>query len=81
MVLLTYQNNEHADDGATIRPSSHTVTVTLGQAMPIKFRDKVTQEDATLEPVKGSLYAMSMESHYHWTLRIEETTLSNTTKF
>lgn len=72
---------EHADDEATIRPSSRIVTVTLGQAMPIKFRDKVTQEDVTLEPVGGSLYAMSMESQYHWTHRIEETTLSNTTRY
>ena len=57
---------EHSDDEATIRPHSRIITVTLGQALPIVFRDKITEEQLTLTPIEGSLYAMSMESQHHW---------------
>ena len=72
---------EHSDDEATIRPHSHILTVTLGQALPIIFKDKVCQREITLEPTEGSLYAMSMESQHHWSHRIEPVELPNNTRF
>ena len=72
---------EHSDDEPTIRPHSSIITVTLGQVVPVVFKDKISQEEETLEPVEGSLYAMKMESQHHWTHRINQVDLANNTRF
>ena len=85
VVINKYTENthlpEHSDDEAMIRPHSHIITLTLGQTLPIIFKDKVTQNESTLEPIDGSLYAMSMESQHHWSHRIEPADLPNNTRF
>ena len=60
---------------------SNIFTVTIGHALPIVFRNKVTQEDSTLEPAEGSLYAMSMESQHHWSHRIDMADLIDASRY
>ena len=82
VVINKYSGNahlpEHSDNESTIRPHSNIFTVTIGHALPIVFKNKVTQKESKLEPVEGSLYAMSMESQHHWSHRIDMANLTNT---
>ena len=45
------------------------------------FKNKVTQEESKLEPVEGSLYAMSIECQHHWSHRIDMANLTNTSRY
>ena len=73
---------EHSDNESTIRPHSNIFTVTIGHALPIVFKNKVTQEESKSEPVEGSLYAMSIPGQYHDIFRIyiDDIFQKNTTK-
>ena len=85
VVINKYNRNahlpEHSDNESTVRPHSNIFTVTIGHALPIVFRNKVTQEDSTLEPAEGSLYAMSMESQHHWSHRIDMADLIDASRY
>ena len=72
---------EHSDNEATIRPNSHIITLTPGEVLPIVFKDKVSQNEHKLEPANGSLFAMSMASQHHWSHRIDQADLLNTTRY
>ena len=72
---------EHSDDEASIMPNSHIITLTLGEVLPIVFKDKVSQNEHKLEPANGSLFAMSMASQHHWSHRIDQADLPNTTRY
>ena len=72
---------EHSDDEPVIRPHSKIFTITLGEKVPIVFKDSITKEEKTLEPIEGSLYVMRMESQYHWTHRMDQVNLENMVRY
>ena len=63
---------EHSDDEPVIRPHSNIFNITIGKKVPIVFKDSITKQEKTLEPIEGSLYvlSLSMESQYYWTHRM-----------
>ena len=82
IVINEYSGNEsylpeHSDDEPEIRTNSLILGVTLGSTMPIVFRDKCGGQEKHLEAVNGSLYAMSQESQYYWSHRIDKATEDN----
>ena len=72
---------EHSDDEPVIRPHSNIFTITIGEKVPIVFKDSITKQEKTLEPIEGNLYVMSMESQYHWTHRMNQANLENMVRY
>ena len=72
---------EHSDGEPVIRPHSNIFTITIGEKVPIVFKDSITKQEKTLEPIEGSLYVMSMESQYHWTHRMNQANLENMVRY
>lgn len=68
---------EHSDNEASIRPESHVFTVSVGEMVPIIFRDKVSGREETISPNDGSLYVMSKSSQHYWTHCMEEIDLGD----
>ena len=63
---------EHSDNEKSIRPQSKIITISIGSKRNILFKEKGSEEEISLAVSSGSLYAMTQESQFYWTHRIEK---------
>ena len=63
---------EHSDDEKSIRPQSKIYTISLGSPANVLFKDLVSGSETNQVADSHSLYAMSQESQFYWSHRINK---------
>ena len=63
---------EHSDNEKSIRPQSKIVTISIGGERNVLFKEKTSVNEHKLTVSSGSLYAMTQDSQFYWTHRIEK---------